>query len=131
MRSPLAFVRSKSRHGGDRTATIGALWLWFCWLWSCRSCLAPCTRVCCIVDLGQMLEIQMCVDLGRGDAGVAEQFLDRAQVSARLQQMAGKGVAQHVRMHVLLESACPRQSLQPPLHSAWAEPFPVPTDEQC
>jgi hypothetical protein len=39
------------------------------------------TRVRLIVDLGQMLEIQMRVDLRRGQIGVTQQFLHRAQIA--------------------------------------------------
>ena len=52
-----------------------------------------------VIDLGQMLEIQPRVDLGGADIGVAEQLLHTAQVAAGLQHMAGKRVAQHVRVH--------------------------------
>ena len=45
----------------------------------------------------QALVEHMGVDLRRGDVGVAEQFLHDAQIGAVLQQMAGEGVAQHVR----------------------------------
>jgi hypothetical protein len=38
----------------------------------------------------------MGVDLGRGDIGMAQQRLDRAQVGAVLQKMRGEGVAQLV-----------------------------------
>jgi hypothetical protein len=36
------------------------------------------------------------VDLGGGDIGVSEQFLDSAQIGATGQQMACKGMAQHM-----------------------------------
>ena len=49
-----------------------------------------------VVGLGQMLEIKPGIDLGRGDVGVAQQLLHRAQVAARLQQVTGKRVTQHV-----------------------------------
>ncbi len=52
-----------------------------------------------VIGLGQMLEIQPRVDLGGADIGVSEQFLHTAQVAAGLQYMAGKRVAQHVRVH--------------------------------
>ena len=39
----------------------------------------------------------MGIDLGGRDVGVTEQGLHDAQVRAVVQQMAGKGVAQHVR----------------------------------
>jgi hypothetical protein len=38
----------------------------------------------------------MGVDLGRGDIGMAQQRLDRAQIGAVLQQMRREGVAQLV-----------------------------------
>jgi len=44
-----------------------------------------------------MLKIKPGVDLGCADVRVTEQFLHRAQVAAGLQQVAGKGVTQHVR----------------------------------
>lgn len=58
-----------------------------------------------VVDRGQVLEVQVGIDLGRGDVGVAEQFLHGAQVAGRLQQMAGEGVPQHVRVQVLAQLA--------------------------
>ena len=48
----------------------------------------------------------MGVDLGGGEVFVAEQFLHAAQVAGGLQDVAGEGVAQHVRVHVH-----PRQAL--------------------
>ena len=55
-------------------------------------------RVGRVVDLGQVLKIQAGVDLRGADAGVAQELLHGAQVATGLQHMAGKGVAQHVRM---------------------------------
>ena len=52
-----------------------------------------------VIGLGQMLEIQARIDLGSADVGVAEQLLHAAQVAAGLQHVAGKGVAQHMRMY--------------------------------
>ena len=37
------------------------------------------------------------VDLRRRDVGMAEKLLHRAQISPPLQEMAGKGVTQHMR----------------------------------
>lgn len=39
----------------------------------------------------------MGVNLCRRDIGMAEKLLHRAQISAPLEQMAGKGMAEHVR----------------------------------
>ena len=52
-----------------------------------------------IIGLGQVLKIQPRVHLRGGDVGVAQQLLHGPQVAAGLQQVAGKAVAQHVRMH--------------------------------
>ena len=76
-------------------------------------------RVCLVVDLGQMLPVEMGVDLSGADAGVAEHFLHRAQVAGRLQHMGGKGVAQHVRVNVLAESGLDGPAIEPQLHAAW------------
>src|SRR5512133_1964307 len=65
--------------------------------WRCRLDFGA--RVGGIVRLGQVLKVEPGVDLRRGDADVAEQFLHRAQVAAGLQQVAGERMAQHVRMH--------------------------------
>ena len=43
-----------------------------------------------VVHFCQMLEIQMGIHLGGGNVGVAEQFLDRTNITARLKQVAGK-----------------------------------------
>ena len=46
-----------------------------------------------------MLKVQPGVDLRGSNVGVAQQLLHGAQVAAALQQVAGKRVAQHVRVH--------------------------------
>ncbi len=43
-----------------------------------------------VVDAGQMLEIKMGVDLGRGDVRVPEQFLYSAQFSTGFKEMRGE-----------------------------------------
>ena len=48
------------------------------------------------MDLAQSLPGYMSIDFCGADAGMAEQFLNDTQVSAVLQQMGGKAVAQHV-----------------------------------
>ena len=52
-----------------------------------------------VVGLGQMLKVQPRVDLRGADVGVPQQLLHRPQVAAGLQHMAGKRMAQHVRVH--------------------------------
>ena len=52
------------------------------------------------VNVPQSGPADMRVDLGCADAGMAEQFLDDAQIRPMLQQMGGEAVSQHVRGHV-------------------------------
>lgn len=49
------------------------------------------------VDFFQPALVDVSVDLGRGDAGVAEHFLDVTQVGATGQHVRGKTVPQRVR----------------------------------
>lgn len=53
-----------------------------------------------IVDRGQMLEIEVSIDLGGRDARMAQHFLDSSQIAGCLQKVRGEGVAQHVRVNV-------------------------------
>ena len=48
----------------------------------------------------QALVEDVSVDLGRGNVGVPKQRLHHAQVGAVVQEVAGEGVAQHVRAHL-------------------------------
>ena len=45
----------------------------------------------------QPLFYDMGIDLRGGDIGMAEKLLHRAQIGAPLQEMAGKGVTEHMR----------------------------------
>ncbi len=69
----------------------------------------PCPRMRGVVNLGQVLKVQMGVDLGGPDVGMAEQLLDAAQVAAGFQQMRGEGMPEHMRMHAQPDSHAPRQ----------------------
>src|SRR5690606_6883988 len=71
-----------------------------------------------VVDLGQVLVVQVGVDLGGGDVGVAEQFLHAAQVARGLEHVAGEGVAQQVRMHALEQALALGELAQAQLHGA-------------
>ena len=53
----------------------------------------------------QALLQHMGVDLRRGNIGMAEQRLHHAQIGAVVQQVAGEGVAQHVRAHLRRRAA--------------------------
>ena len=54
------------------------------------------------VNLQQALDVHVGVDLRRGERGVAEQFLDDAQVGPGFQQVGGEGVAEGVGGNPLL-----------------------------
>ena len=71
-----------------------------------------------VIDFGEVLPIQMGVDLRRADAGVAEHFLHRAQVAGRLQDVGGKRVTQQVRMHVLAQAGLHGPALEAQLDAA-------------
>ena len=49
--------------------------------------------MCGVVDAGEMLEIEVSIDLGGCNIGVSEQFLHGAQVRAGFEQVGGKGMA--------------------------------------
>ena len=53
-----------------------------------------------LMDGLEPLGVDMGVNLGGGDVGVAEHFLNNTQRCAVLQQVAGEGVAQRVRRHI-------------------------------
>ena len=57
-----------------------------------------------VVDMRKVLKVKMGIHLSAANAGMAEQFLHRAQIAARLQQVAGEAVTQHVRMHMNAEA---------------------------
>src|SRR6185312_5541611 len=59
-------------------------------------CLAPGMRT--VVDAAQMARVDVAVDLRRRERAVAEQFLDRAQVRAAVQEMRGESVPEPVRV---------------------------------
>ena len=53
-------------------------------------------RVVLVDEALQALVEDVGIDLGRRDVGMTEQLLHRAQVGAAIEQVAGKGMAQHV-----------------------------------
>ena len=56
------------------------------------------------VDVAQTLAGDVRVNLRGADAGVAEQFLNHAQVRAVFQKMRGETMAQHVRRDVAFDA---------------------------
>ena len=57
-------------------------------------------RMCLIVDLQHMLGRKLRIALGGGEALVAQEFLNRAQIGAFFQHVRAECVAQSVRMDV-------------------------------
>ncbi len=72
----------------------------------------------------------MRVDLGGADVGMTEQFLHGTQVTAGFQQVAGKGMAQHVWMYVLRQPLLDRPFLQTQLYPPRADPLAALAHEQ-
>jgi len=56
------------------------------------------------MDLFESVLVNVGVDLGGGDVGMAKHELDGAQVSAMAQEVGGKGVTQHVRGYGFTDS---------------------------
>src|SRR5262245_48514799 len=75
-----------------------------------------------IVGLREMLEIEMGVDLSRGDARMPQHLLHGAQVAARLENVRRKGVPQNVRMDFPGEAELDGPVAQARLHRARSEP---------
>ena len=89
------------------------------------------TRMRTVVDLGEVLEIEVGIDLCGGNAGVTQHFLHGAQVAGGLQHMRGEGVAQQVRMHAAGDALRDAALAQLQLHGARADARAVLADEQC
>lgn len=56
------------------------------------------------VDGAEAVLVDVGVDLGGGDVGVAEHFLDNAEVGAVIEEVGGKAVAELVGMDFLGEA---------------------------
>ena len=83
-----------------------------------------------VVDLGEVLEVEVGIDLRGADVGVAEQFLYSSQVTAGLQQMAGEGMPEQMRMEVPGCSGAQRPAVQSLLHRPPPEALAAAADEQ-
>jgi hypothetical protein len=82
-----------------------------------------------IVDLGKTLKVKMGVDLGGTDLGMAKELLHSAQVATGLQQVAGEGMPQHMRVYALAQAKRYGTRGQPSLHRAGRKPEPPGIDE--
>ena len=56
------------------------------------------------VDVAEAAAGYVGVDLGGADVGVAEEFLDDAEVGAMLEEVGGEAVAQHMRRDVAIDA---------------------------
>jgi hypothetical protein len=65
-------------------------------------------RVGGFVRAGQVLEIKVCVDLGRGDIRMSQELLDAAKFSTGFKQMRGERVPEQVGVHVLAQPLAAR-----------------------
>src|SRR6185312_14363891 len=73
-------------------------------------------RVTGFVDAGQVLEVKVGIDLGRGQAGVPEHLLHAAEILTGFKDMRSKRVAEEVRMHGDVEAPGPCPVRDPELH---------------
>src|SRR6266705_516867 len=87
-------------------------------------------RVRLVVGLHQTVERHVRVALGRGQRGMAEQLLDRAQVRAAVQEVGREGMAERVRRdrREVLEGLARR--CDDPLHAAGRQPPAAPIAKQ-
>lgn len=51
-----------------------------------------------------MGEIEVCINLRRGNIGVAEEGLNASEIGTALDEMSGEGMTNHVGTHVLMDS---------------------------
>src|SRR5215207_8215283 len=65
------------------------------------------------------------VDLRRGEAGVTEQLLDRAEIRAALEQVGRERVPQRMRGDPSRDRRLPDPALQPAAHVRWVKPPPA------
>src|SRR6266851_4046758 len=86
--------------------------------------------MCLVVNLQHMLHRKLRVTLRSGEAFVAEQLLDRAQVGAFFQHVRAEGMAKRVRVYVRGKSFGDGNLLDDAPDAARGETSPAPVDEQ-
>ena len=77
------------------------------------------------VNVSEPLLVNVRVDLGRSNIGMAEELLDDSQVGSILQKMSGKGVSEEVRVDFLGDARLPRSfldDLPDTIRSQWPTP---------
>src|SRR5215469_14995626 len=90
----------------------------------------PCAWVGGVVDAGEMLEVKVSVDLGRGDIGMAQELLHPAQLGTGLEQVRGEGVPEKVRIDVGGDALAARPVGDPQLDGPPAEAPSRTADEE-
>ena len=101
----------------------------FCPVFSAPGALFLRPRMRLVVDLGQVLEVEVRVNLRAGNARVTQQLLHGAQIAGGLQQVRGERMSQHVRVDVPSESPLDRPSGEPLLDRPRREPPSRAADE--
>src|SRR5271157_4518845 len=82
------------------------------------------------IGLQQPRLVDRCINLRGGQAGVTEQFLDRTQIAAASQQMAGEGMAQSMRRGRIGQPQGGTKPFDGQLNDAWRQRAAPRADEQ-
>ncbi len=77
----------------------------------------------------QVLKIQVRVDLRGGNVGMPQKFLNAAQIRAGFEQMGGKRMPEHVRMHMHFQAHAPGPGIHAKLDRARRETPSAAADE--
>ena len=83
-----------------------------------------------VVDTGEVLEIKMGVDLGRGNIRVAQQLLHAAQISTRFKQMRCERVPEQVGVDAQAHALPPSPVGHARLNRSPAQALAAAPDEQ-
>ena len=75
-----------------------------------------------VVDALQMLEADVGVALGGGEARMPQKLLDAPNVRPAAQQMGGEGMAKYVRANLATQAASPNLAIEMPSDAARGEP---------
>jgi hypothetical protein len=74
-----------------------------------------------VVYLGEVLEVKVSIDLGRGDVRVSQELLHAPQIVARLEKVGGKGMPEKVRVDTGIDALAPRPVVHAGLDAAAAQ----------
>lgn len=88
-------------------------------------------RVASGVDFAQGVDVDVGVDLGRFDSGVAEQFLDIADVCSATVHVGGAGVTKEMAGAGLVDAAAFEEFFDPVAEVGGGEAGAVAAEEEC